>query len=741
MTRRLLFLVSLIALLGSLPSGALAAQPVFTPGAPGVGDPYFPLDGNGGYDVAHYDLALAYDPGSDELTGVATITAKATQSLSSFDLDFVGLDLKSLTVDGSSVPTSRNGQELTVSPANGIKSGTKFTVVAAYSGVPQTLDEFGGSGFFHTDDGAIVMGEPHGAATWFPANDHPRDKASFTFHITEPAALQVVANGALKGQVTKGGATTWTWDSPEPMATYLAFMAIGHFDIHAYQANGIKFWDAVDPSLDFDAPGIATIDGARFLYSQMADGSYKRVTHLIDVPPGGAQISFKINRDTEQDWDFVFVESRTAGAEDWTTLPDANGHTSQAVGNCPYNYQGQNPFLEHYLTPVLVDPGDPSTTDDDFYSCDPTGSTGDWNAATGTGDGWEDWQIELPNATASPIEKEISIAYASDPSVQWNGVAIDDVVVSTGQGTTSFEEDADPLDGWVIQPDPPEGSPPNPNTWTFADSVAPRPGRGFGARQSLALEPDVLAYEATKFGPYPFATGGGVVDNLVVFFALENQTRPTYSPFFFGSDGPTDFVIVHENAHQWYGDSLAVDTWQYTWLNEGFATYAEWLWSEDHDQGSAEDNYEFWAENVPPDDPFWDLAIGDPGPEHFFDGEIYVRGALTLHALRREVGDKQFFQILKTWAASQRGETVTTDEFIALAEKISKKDLHPLFAMWLGSGYPDFGLGAAASATRSKVHGPKNAPAASRDLIRRLQDRQGMPFRNPGTLRTAKPTN
>jgi len=724
MRRRLALLAAVVTLLASSPSVGLAAPPQFTPGAPGIGDPYYPLDGNGGYDISHYDLALAYDPATDQLNGIATITAKATQNLSSFNLDFVGLHLRSLTVDGSNAPTSRDAHELTVRLPRGIRTGSNFTVVATYDGVPQSLEDLGLSGFIPTDDGVIVMGEPHGAATWFPANDHPRDKASFTFHVSAPQALKVIANGVLTGQATAGGRTTWTWDAPEPMNTYLAFMAIGNFDVHAYEANGLKFWDAIDPKLIVAAASISPIAGTRFLWSQMADGSYKRLTRLIDVPPGGGQLTFKVNRDTEEGWDFLFVESRTAGGEDWTTLPDANGHTTQDVGACPYNYDGQNPFLAHYLTPVLVDPGDPSTPDDDFYSCDPVGSSGAWYAAAGTSDGWEDWRILLANPTASTVQKEISIAYASDGSVQWNGVALDAVVVSTGQGTTSFEPDADPLDGWVIQPDPPAGTPPNANTWTFADFVPDRPGRGVAAQKSLDLEPAVLQYESTKFGRYPFTGAGGVVDNVFVFFALENQTRPTYSPFFFDGDEPTPFVIVHENAHQWFGDSLSVDTWKEIWLNEGFATYAEWLWDEDHGQASAEDNYEGWAQNVPPDDPFWDLAIGDPSPEFQFDFQIYARGALTLHALRREVGDKKFFEILKTWAATHAGGTVTTEQFIALASQVAKKDLHPLFAMWLGSGYPDFGL----PPGQSKPPSSANLPRASRDLVRRLHDRHGQPF-------------
>ena len=171
-----------------------------------------------------------------------------------------------------------------------------------------------------------------------------------------------------------------------------------------------------------------------------------------------------------------------------------------------------------------------------------------------------------------------------------------------------------------------------------------------------------------------------------MFFALENQTRPTYSPFFF-IGGPNDSVVVHELAHQWFGDSLAVHAWQHIWLNEGFASYAEWLWSEREGLGTAQEIFDSFVE-IPADDPFWELAIGDPGPIQLFDFPVYGRGAMTLHALRTEVGDADFFKILQTWSKSQKNGTVTTREFMRLAERISGEDLDELFDEWLSAGRP-----------------------------------------------------
>lgn len=724
MSRKVALVAMVVAVyLASLPGAALGAPPQFPAGSSGMGDPYFPLDGNGGYDVQHYGLKVTYDPATDQLTGEATIRARATQDLSAFNLDFVGLRLRSLKVNGAVAGSTRTGQELTVKPKTGLTNGSIFTVVARYDGVPQTLEEFGLSGFIHTDDGAIVIGEPHVAATWFPANDHPRDKASFTFAITVPAGLEAVSNGVLLSEQTVGAWSTFTWDAVEPMATYLAMMAIGQFDVRAYETAGIKYWDAIDSAFMVDqAPPVTPEVGEQFLYSQIGEPAYKRLTHLIDVPAGGGQMSFQVNRDTEEGWDFLFVESRTAGGTDWTTIPVA-GRTTQEVGACPF-FLDFNPFLDHYLTSVF-DPGDPNDPDDDVFSCNPTGTTGAWHAISGQGAGWETWTVPLANTGTTTRQIEVSITYASDGFVQGRGVVLDDIVVSTGQGTTSFEADGNPLDGWTAPIAGPDGSAPNPNTWITSSFVPGVPGLGASALVSFDRQPEILAFQASDFGPYPFSASGGIVDDAFVGFALENQTRPTYSPFFFGGPEGNDFVVVHELSHQWYGDSLAVDAWQHIWLNEGFATYAEWLWSEDQGFETTDQIFDSFA-SIPAEEDFWALAIGDPGPNALFDFPVYARGAMTLEAVRQAIGDRNFFQLLKAWSRTQAGGNVTTREFIDLAETFTRKDLDPLFATWLSSGKPAIGPG---PGPRPKLS-VRTLPSAARSLVERMHDKKGQPFKD-----------
>jgi hypothetical protein len=477
--------------------------------------------------------------------------------------------------------------------------------------------------------------------------------------------------------------------------------------------------------MEDQAPAVTPEAGEQFLYSQIGEPAYKRLTHLVDVPVGGAQVSFQVNRDTEPGWDFLFVESRTAGGDDWTTVADANGHTSQDVGACPF-FLDFNPFLQHYLTPIVVNPGDPSTPDDDELSCDPSGTSGTWHAASGTSEGWETWTIPLANGGTAPKQVEVSISYASDGFIQGRGVVLDEIVVSTGQGTTSFEDDGNTLDGWTAPLAAPEGSEPNPNTWIPSSFVPAVPGLGASALVSFDRQPEILAFQASDFGPYPFSASGGVVDDAFVGFALENQTRPTYSPFFFGGPEGNDFVVVHELAHQWYGDSLAVDAWQHIWLNEGFATYAEWLWSEEQGFGTTEEIFDSFAEIPADDEFFWGLAIGDPGPNALFEFPVYARGAMTLEALRQEVGDRDFFRILKAWSSTQAGGNVTTREFIDLAETFTRTDLDPLFEAWLSAGKPEIDTGPGPHRALSV----RNLPPAARSLVERLHDRKGQPFKD-----------
>ncbi|MFF7446384.1 MULTISPECIES: M1 family aminopeptidase [unclassified Streptomyces] len=444
--------VALAALLGA------AAPP--PSGSPGAGDPYFPLAGNGGYRVAHYDLTLRYDPGSRHLDGKAVLYARATQKLGRFDLDLHGLKVTGLTVDRHRADFRRDGQELVVTPRSTLHQGQWFRVTVTYRGRPAPVTDPDGSldGWIPTDDGAFVAGEPQGAMTWFPADNHPTDKASYDFTITVPMGHTAVANGVYRGQTTAHGQTTFRWRQSEPMAAYLATATVGKFKVERYTtADGIQVYNAVDP--------------------------------------------------------------REATA-------------------------------------------------------------------------------------AAPVLKKL---------------------------------------------------------------------------------PSVLAWESKLFGPYPFKAAGSIVDRAPdVGYALETQTRPVYDR------APDLSTLVHESAHQWFGDSVSLTSWKDIWLNEGFATYAEWLYAEQHGGDSAQKTFdELYAR--PASDGLWEFPPGDPGSgANIFGTPVYARGAMALHQLRKAVGDRVFFRTLRAWAGEHRAGHGTTAQFVRLAERQSGKDLDGLFRTWVyGRGKPN----------------------------------------------------
>src|SRR5829696_2178989 len=235
---RLGAVVLAVALLAvAVPAGAADG---FTPGSPGLGDPFFPLAGNGGYDVAHYSLRLRYEPATRHLDGTATIRATATKNLSRFDLDLRGFRISRLLVNGRAASFTRRGQELVITPAAGLPAGHAFTVVVGYAGRPSVVTDPDQSieGWVPTDDGAFVVGEPQGSPGWFPANDNPRDKATYDFAITVPAGITALANGVLVSSATSGGTTTWRWREDDAMAPYLATATNGQFDLDVQTGPG-----------------------------------------------------------------------------------------------------------------------------------------------------------------------------------------------------------------------------------------------------------------------------------------------------------------------------------------------------------------------------------------------------------------------------------------------------------------------------------------------------------------------
>ena len=266
---------------------------------------------------------------------------------------------------------------------------------------------------------------------------------------------------------------TWSLTAPQPagISTSSFVTTSGILPVDEYPqfaSNASARW--AKPGGPFDPHS-----GSKYVYSQIADVSYKRLTREIQVPAGGGELTFWTSYDTEPEWDFLTVEARTAGGDDWTTLPDANGHTSSDTGqSCPGSTSGWadelHPHLKHYQT---YHAGSPAT-------CTPDGTTGVWNAASGSSNGWQQWRINLDAYQGKTVE--ISVAYISDWGTQNLGVFLDDF--AWPGGSTSFE--GTDTGGWQVT-GPPPGSGANSNNFAVTDAGGFPVGAAITTPKSLLM--------------------------------------------------------------------------------------------------------------------------------------------------------------------------------------------------------------------------------------------------------------
>jgi len=237
---------------------------VFPAGARSGGDRLFPQIGNGGYDAAHYDLRFDYDEATGSLTGQASMRAVATQDLGQFSMDFQGMTVDRVRVDGVDVAFGREvpaqasanaegiASKLVINPPLGIVNGSTFTVTVDYHGVPDTVTDPDGSseGWIPVGDGGVVVCQPIGCQSVFPQNNVPYDKATFDVTITVPSGWAGIGNGELVGTSTTGGRTTWRWHMGEPISTYLTTATIGDYDLEqTHDADGREVNNLVDRAI------------------------------------------------------------------------------------------------------------------------------------------------------------------------------------------------------------------------------------------------------------------------------------------------------------------------------------------------------------------------------------------------------------------------------------------------------------------------------------------------------------
>jgi aminopeptidase N len=200
-------------------------------------------------------------------------------------------------------------------------------------------------------------------------------------------------------------------------------------------------------------------------------------------------------------------------------------------------------------------------------------------------------------------------------------------------------------------------------------------------RHDFARQAEMMALFTDLFGPYPFAEYGVVVTEDELEVPVEAQGLSIFGANHVDGRRTFERLVAHELAHQWFGNSVGLAHWRDIWLNEGFATYAEWLWAERSGGRPASTSATLSRAHLATEPQ--DLAIGEPAARDMFDDRVYQRGALTLHALRSTVGDRAFFALLREWTTTYRHATATTDDFRTLAARHTNIDLSPLFRDWL----------------------------------------------------------
>ncbi|MBZ3907959.1 M1 family metallopeptidase [Streptomyces griseiscabiei] len=339
-----------------------------TKGSAGLRDPYFPRLGNGGYDVTHYALTLGHDPGAHTpVRATAVVTARATRDLGSFNLDFRGMRVDSVAVDGVAARWKRAGQELTVTPEQGLDDGEMFRTTVRYSGTPVTITDPDGSreGWLPTADGVLALGEPTGSMAWFPGNHHPSDKAAYDITVTVPEGLRVVSNGELRSEHTRDGRTTFSWHTAEPMASYAATLAIGEFEIRRSTVGGrgrLPVYVAVDPSQAEESravlgriPEVVRWAEGRFgpypfsstgaIVDRPEDVAYALETQNRPVFPGAPGLSLLVHElahqwygdsVTPRSWRDMWLNEGFATYAEWLWEEDHGGDSAQETFDALY---------------------------------------------------------------------------------------------------------------------------------------------------------------------------------------------------------------------------------------------------------------------------------------------------------------------------------------------------------------------------------------------------------------------
>lgn len=513
-------------------------------GADGIGDPYFPQMGNGGYDALHYTLEVDVDMARNVIEALAIIDLRTTQNLMRFNLDLNGFDVAQVLVNDSPVQFARSDGELTVILPDVMLAGEVFTVSVYYSGTPSQRR----GGWSYYGDGVMVAGEPFSASGWFPVNEHPLDKATYTYRITVDAPFIVAANGTLERVLHSVRRRTYIWEARDPMASYLTTIAIGEFTtetdvsssgipVRHYFAAGIE-----DRVIEAFSRTAEMIDFFEDVFGPYPFEVYGVVVH--DLPLG-----FALETQTLSVFGSQFANEGVAAhelAHQWFGNSVSLTRWRDIWLNEGFATYGEMLWTEHIQGRAALD----ARVRRSYES--------------------------LASARQVVLTRdELVSAIANLP--------LDDARISAGAALTALTAllgdilDGDQLAGLVMDV-PLEGI----------------PGSRIGDLIARAAISEVVLSETALY-------------NFFMAMGLDELARRIVEP----------------------------------------------------------------------------VLLGAPPADSLFDGVVYQRGALALHALRLAVGDVFFFDILRTYARVYFHSNATTLDFVAIAEEISGQDLRDFFGAWL----------------------------------------------------------
>lgn len=639
----------------------VAKTGAFAPGADGIGDPYFPQMGNGGYDVQHYDIALRTSVEEGAIAGSATIDAIATQDLSRFNLDFNNLQIDAITVNGAPATFTREGRELSITPGTGIATGQAFKVEVRYQGEPgetELAKQEGNPlrGWKRSEYGINASGEPSIDWMWFPVNDHPLDKATYTFRITAQDPYEVILNGTREQVVRNAdGTRTFVWTMKQPMASYLVTFNVvkDYVAIEQKGPNGLPMTTYCPRELEAKCRTFFAKQPEMVAFFSETFGPYPFESYGSIVTKGlGTAL------ETQSLSTFASSILRAPGADGENIVAHELAH--QWFGDSVSLKRWQDLWLNEGFASYAAA----------LWSAHDQGMGMDQRAAI-----WRSGaKGELPPPKENPRRHAGPMKQYNDGRDLLQGLDFMPEeafqVTEVGDGLTALQT----LDLAATRLTPEQAR----------RLVASLPAGSVSATQVDSLlaqvKPEGMAAADFLAALRPLAMADKVLPLPAIKAMLESL--------------PLKNIAVSGDSYPKFMMALIPGLQIARRSVEKEAPSGEDTAAGEAPSGTAKMARRALppgakvVDGAPAPEGMLDRQVvatppGNPGTEHLFNLGVYARGALTLHTLRGMIGDERFDRLMRTYYATYAGGNATTADFINLAKSISGSDLDAFFEAWL----------------------------------------------------------